>query len=251
MISQKIIDKTLKYFNKYSGEEFVVKPSLPILYFGDLVEYEKSIFKILTVGKNPSDNEFKLTKDAEDFSYCRFPKWNPDKLNLTESLNSYFEDTPLGQWFSSLEPILNGMDSSFYKGKFQNRALHTDICSPLATNPTWSLLSKERQKLLFEEGVVIWKELINELQPDVMLISVPINLFKKIIPESGDLLISFGFKKDGTKRKKDYEVFVYNHKLPTGKTTKVIFGQAANTPFGTITNEQKNEIGEIYNSGKM
>lgn len=244
MISQSIIDKTLQYFDKYSIENFVVKPSLPILYFGDLIDYEKSKLKVLTVGKNPSDNEFKLQKN-DNFSYCRFTKWNPDTKNLIESLNPYFEDRPLRQWFSSFEPILNGMGSSFYKGEFQNRALHTDICSPLATNPTWSKLTKENQKLLFQEGVVIWKELIKELQPDIMLISVPLSLFKEIIPESGNLLISFGLKKDGTKRKKDYEVFVYNHKLTTGKNTKVIFGQAANKPFDTIAQEQKIKIGNI------
>ena len=128
MISQSIIDKTLQYFDKYSRENFVVEPSLPILYFGDLMDYEKSNLKVLTVGKNPSDNEFKLQKN-DDFSYCRFAKWNPETKNLMESLNPYFDDKPLKQWFSSFEPILNGMDSSFYKGKFQNRVLHTDICS--------------------------------------------------------------------------------------------------------------------------
>lgn len=244
MISKKLIDKTLKYFKKYSGEDFVVKPSLPILYFGNLKEYEKSKLKILTVGKNPSDNEFKLKRN-DDFSYSRFPKWNPAKLNLTESLNSYFETEPLKQWFSSFEPILNGMNTSFYKSDFLNTALHTDICSPLATTPTWSKLPRKSQKLLFQEGVLIWKDLIEELQPDIMLVSVPISLFKEIIPTAGNLLVSFGDKKDGTKRKYDYQVFVHSYELSSGKTTKVIFGQAAQKPFDKITQEQKNKIGKL------
>jgi len=245
MISQNLIDKTLQYFDKYSKEDFVVKPSLPILYFGNLEDYEKSKLKVVTVGKNPSDNEFKLKKN-DNYSFCRFKNWDPDARNLIESLNPYFEDNPLKQWFSSLEPILNGMGSSFYKkNKFPNRALHTDICSPLATNPTWSKLTKENQNLLFKEGFEIWKQLIEELQPDIMLISVPFNLFKKIIHEPGKLLASFDSKKDNTKRKKEYKVFVYNYKLTTKKNTKVIFGKAANKPFGTISQEQKIKIGEL------
>lgn len=244
MLSKYVISKTLEYFNKYSGEDFVVKPSLPILYFGDLKAYKNSKLKILTAGKNPSDNEFKLKKN-DTFSYCRFTKWSLDDLNLIESLNPYFEAKPLRQWFSSFEPILNGMKSSYYKGKYKNRTLHTDICSPLATSPTWSKLTKENQNLLFQEGVVLWKELIKELNPDIMLISVPLSLFNEVIPEKGELLTSFELKKDGTKRKKEYKVFFYNHKLESGKHTKVIFGQAANKPFDTISQEQKIKIGEI------
>ncbi|MDX8412835.1 MAG: hypothetical protein R8J85_02000 [Mariprofundales bacterium] len=245
MLSQKLIDKTIKYFKTYSNEGFVVKPSLPILYFGDLISYRNSKLKVVTVGKNPSFNEFRFKGDI-DFSFCRFEKWNPDKMNLIESLNQYFASKPL-QWFSCFEPILNGMKSSYYKNdKFQNRVLHTDICSPIATDPTWSKLPKNAQSMLFEKGHVIWKELIEELQPDIMFVSIPFNLFNTIIAaEKGKLLISFKLKEDGEKRKKPYDVRVYNHQLKNGKNIKIVFGQAANTPFGTISKTQKVNIGEL------
>lgn len=244
MISDKLINKTLVYFKKFENEDIVVSPSLPILYFGNLNEYEDSKFKVLTVGKNPSDNEFRLNK-KEMFSFIRFPQWNKERENLKEALNSYFEEKPLKQWFSSFEPILNGMSCSYYNGVHDNIALHTDICSPLATTPTWSKLTNEQKNLLYEEGIEIWKELIEELQPDLMLISVPQNLFQKIVITSGKELISFDIKKDGELRKKVYRVDYHAYKLNNGKNVKVVFGLAANKPFDTITQEQKNKIGEI------
>ena len=158
----------------------------------------------MTVGKNPSDNEFKLHKD-DKYSFCRFEDWKYDKSNLIDTLNSYFEKKPLKQWFSSFEPILNGLNSSYYKNEaINNTAIHTDICSPIATNPTWRKLSIVNQNLLFKDGIIIWKQLIEELQPDIMLISVPQKLFKEIITEKGKLLIFFDKKKDNTLRKYKY-----------------------------------------------
>ena len=217
---------------------------MPILYFGNLEAYENSPLKVLTVGKNPSDNEFRLKK-GDPYSFSRFTKWDKNKLNLIESLNPYFEEKPLKQWFSSFEPILNGLNCSYYCNNFENRALHTDICSPLATNPTWSRMKPEDQNKLYANGVVIWKDLIEELQPDILLVSLPIELFKKSISSHREKLITFEHKKDGSKRKKDYIVYVHNYILKSGKETKVIFGQAANKPFDTISKYQKEQIGMI------
>jgi hypothetical protein len=252
LITDKLFKKTSTYFQKHYNEDFVVKPSLPILYFGNLEEYFKSNLKIITVGKNPSDNEFKLRKN-DKYSFCRFKDWVYDKNKLLYTLNSYFEEIPLKQWFSSFEPILNGLDCSFYKNDLTNStAIHTDICSPIATNPTWSKLSSKNQELLSIEGIAIWKELIEELQPDIMLISVPQKLFSEVIIEQGALIISFDKKKDNTPRKYPYEVFIHKHKLKTGKTVNVVFGQAANKPFDTISEDQKKLIGtEIDKKMKM
>ena len=244
MISRKLIDKTLNYFKRYSNEEFAVNPSLPILYFGDLDAYEKSPRKVLTVGKNPSDNEFRLKKN-DNYSFCRFGKWNKDNLNLIESLNPYFVDKPLKQWFSSFEPILNGASCSYYNGEYRNRALHTDICSPLATNPKWSKLSIDQKNKLYKDGLTIWKELIEELKPDIMFISVPKKLFEEVIHSTGREIISFDKKINGMQRKKDYKVYLHEHTLNSGKIVKVIFGQAANKPFDTISKKQKTQIGAL------
>lgn len=62
MISKDLIAKTFNYFNQFKNEKVIVNPSIPILYFGDLDQYLKSPIKIITVGKNPSNNEFRLKK---------------------------------------------------------------------------------------------------------------------------------------------------------------------------------------------
>ncbi len=245
MISQNLIDMAYDYYNTHKNHEFVVTPSLPILYFGNLDAYLESETKILTVGKNPSDNEFRIKK-ADPYSFCRFPNWTGDKKNLLTVLNEYFENTPLKQWFASFKPILNEMDSSYYKNNiFCNTAIHTDVCSPLATNPTWSKLKQDKKNQLYDEGVELWHSLIEELQPDFMLISIPKSLFEKVILSNGEILISFKNNKDGTIKKKEYKVFLYKHQLNSGKQTKVVFGEAANKPFGTISQNQKKQIGEL------
>ena len=116
MISDKLLGRTFDYFDKHYNDDYVVKPSLPILYFGDLVAYEKSPLRVVTVGKNPSDNEFRSNKN-DGFSFFRFKNWNPNQKNLQETLNRYFFDAPLHQWFSSFEPILNGLNCSYYENE--------------------------------------------------------------------------------------------------------------------------------------
>jgi hypothetical protein len=241
MLSNMLINQTLNYFSAHSHRGFVVKPSLPILYFGDLDEYLSSPLKVVTVGKNPSDNEFRLRK-TDPYSFCRFKRWNPDNENLIESLNPYFRDEPLS-WFSCYEPVLKGMGCSYYSGGVKNRALHTDICSPIATSPTWSKLLPENQVALYHEGYTIWNQLVEELQPDILLISVPQGLFSKHFRGGGRELLGFTSKADGSPRMEKYTVTEHSKALASGKLIKVIYGQAAQTPFGTISSEQKMEIG--------
>jgi hypothetical protein len=244
MISNKLIEKTLEYFDTKKNENVVVKPSLPILYFGNLDGYTKSKLKVVTVGKNPSDNEFRLNKN-DSFSFVRFSEWDEKSKNLKSTLNPYFENEPLKQWFSCFEPILNGLSASYYNSCYNHTALHTDICSPLATNPTWSKLSKETQSSLYKEGFEIWKELIEELQPDIMFVSIPRDLFRSVFKSSGNKLVVFNNKKNGEPRKKPYIVEMFEYKLGTEKKVKVVFGQAANKPFDTIFDQQKIEIGKL------
>ena len=240
MISDKLLERTFSYFDKHYNDDYVVKPSLPILYFGDLVAYEKSPLRVVTVGKNPSDNEFRNSK-SDNFSFLRFKNWNPNQKNLQETLNRYFFDAPLRQWFSSFEPILNGMNCSYYENQI-NRAIHTDICSPLVTFPTWSNLGENKERL-FNEGFLIWKDLIEEIQPDIMLISVPRELYNKTTDGVDEDLISFNTKKDGSYRL-PYKVSTNFYKLRNGKIVKLIYGQAAQKPFDKISKEQKKIIGE-------
>jgi hypothetical protein len=68
----------------------VVEPSMPILYFGDVNPYRQSAVRIVTVGLNPSREEFP-TADP----WRRFPEGStlqperPDLERYLESLNRY------------------------------------------------------------------------------------------------------------------------------------------------------------------
>jgi hypothetical protein len=244
MISKDLIAKTFSYFNQFKNEKVVINPSIPILYFGDLEQYRKSLLKIITVGKNPSHNEFRLNKN-DNYSFVRFPKWNEDEKNLIETLNDYFEEDPLKSWFSSFEPILNGLNASYYQGSRINTAVHTDICSPLATDPTWSKLNENERDLFFKEGLSIWKQLIEELEPDIMLVSFRKDIFNAVFNSSGKEMLAIENKKNGEKRKFPYRVSLHEYQLKY-KTVSVLFGDAANKPFDTISETQKLEIGIKY-----
>lgn len=244
MINANILNTLNQYFAVHSAHNFVVNPSIPILYFGDEVAYRNSNLKVITVGKNPSLNEFLDSRINHYNINYRFPNWNG--TNPIRVLDEYFRQNPLRQWFSSFEPILNGKDSSYYtNSQFKNIALHTDLCSPLATDPTWSKLDINQQQLLFTQGVQIWWDLIKDLAPDIILVSIPARLFLNNISNVlGQPIHTITHLADGAIRKQSY--IVYRQFLNiNNKLTKIVFGQAANKPFGTITTKDKLIIGGL------
>jgi hypothetical protein len=171
---EELIGKSWDEFERLDGKRFVVRPSIPIPFFGDSIRYFQSELKVVTVGLNPSKSEFPMENP-----FLRFPKAsactpNSRRCDLSQhlaALDDYFRTMPYGQWFGSLEPILNGMNSSYYDNR-PNAALHTDLGSPVATDPTWSRLNRYERSILEPEGAVIWHSLIEILEPDIILISV-------------------------------------------------------------------------------
>lgn len=193
MIEEKLkelVHNTWKHFDKFTDKKQVVS-TMPILYFGDLEAYKNSKFRIVTAALNPSDMEFTNHKDNKNYTFFRFPSANKinrehDSLNNEEveayiqSLNSYFTNkdennnlTYYSKWFNPNEYLLNGIDASYFSKKYENTVLHTDICTPLATNPTWGKgdLNKGLKEELIKSGLALWQELIRYLQPDVILLS--------------------------------------------------------------------------------
>lgn len=241
MISRSLIDKAMRYYTNYSKQSFVVSPSLPVLYFGDLEAYSRSPLRIITVGKNPSAREFDRDKKGR---FERFPRWTGKSNSLVCSLNEYFRVNPYMEWFRpSFSRILEGMDASFCGAK-TNTALHTDLCSPLGTDPGWSGLCSAQMALLEEEGEALWRSLVDELRPQVMLVSVPLKLYEKSFGDETKELIRFVNKKDGSPRENPYIVYQSIYEFDDGETARVIYGQAAQTPFGTIDAVRQFKIGE-------
>ena len=214
--------------------------TIPIHWFGDRVAYNRSKIRIVTVGLNPSDKEFR-NNNRESFNIgLRFQDY--EEKGLEAVYNNYFEYNPYS-WFKSVECILNGLDASYYSEKGRpNRVLHTDICSPWATDPTWSKLPNQEKKNLMENehGFEQWKQLIRQLKPDIILFSIPEEYIKKLdLENERSVFVTISNDKKGVPRKKSVviEKGVYGRSL-------AIFGLTWNVPFGALGEDQKKDLGQ-------
>ena len=219
MTIQELAKKCLNDFDEFRNNEatkkFVVD-TMPILYFGDYEAYMKSDIKIITAAINPSDIEFKHKKDDAETGFFRFEKAAAlkektvgelsakDIQTYLDSLNDYFKPKPenklknenggtdYAKWFRT-EPrnlFLEHFDASYYEDLGKNRVLHTDIMTTIATNPTWTHNPKDKalrkefkkaQRIFSEKGIDLWMELIEILQPDIIIFSVGKNYFKNTV----------------------------------------------------------------------
>jgi hypothetical protein len=242
----KLIRTAWQDFADVAGEPFVVKPSIPILFFGNSVRYFSSPLRVVTLGLNPSAKEFPDDKPFLRFGKARrlnSPSQDHDFVNAyLDALNGYFASPPnhpYERWFNSFEPLLQGLRCSYYGGA-ANTALHTDICSPFATTPTWRKVSPDIQFRLMKSGTPLWHALIDWLSPDLIIASVARSHLDRIsfVRETGWLTV---YTID---RKNPYDVELTALRLPDGKTAGLVFGKAAQLPFGTLSNEDKRKIGE-------
>ena len=217
----------------------LVRPSIPILFFGDDEEYARSPLKVITVGLNPSRLEF-----PRPHPFLRFPAARqidpnrPDVDAHLASLRAYFREQPYNAWFRpSFEPILGGLSASYYPGAV-NTALHTDLCSPLATDPTWSHLGRTGTGLT-AAGAELWHRLVERLAPDVILISVARRYLDLIrFPKLGEWVTVHMIE-----RQNPFTVDALRLEVSPQKPTLLVFGRAANLPFGTVSATDKRRIG--------
>ena len=215
-----------------------VSPSVPILYFGDLEAFLRSKVRIVTVGLNPSLAEFPV-----ESPYLRFPlgKGLTPRLagqspeRYLECLSRYYDEEPYTRWFASYEPLLNGLDASYYRGKL-HRVLHTDLCSPIATNPTWSRLEEGEKSQLIEGGRKLWKNLIECLDPHLVIASVARWHIEDVLPPDRKMQVVFTIPRENPY---SFESCL----LGAQRSARLIFGKAANTPFGTVSNRDKLRFG--------
>jgi hypothetical protein len=247
----KISDLVESINNKYKNEQnfSVIKKQIPILWFGDLNKYLKSEKRILTVSLNPSNNEFRNPKKKISYStQYRFPDYNGSIESLILAYNNYFkkDKNPYGAWFkASFGAILQSFDASHYDIN-KNNALHTDIAIPFATDPTWTGLTN-LEKLYFEPiGQKIWHNLIEILEPDIILISASRGFQNKFLfpkmHEHWEVLI----------QKEKYPV-LFNQFKVNNKITDVIFQTQGRKPFLNMTKEEKINIKnalELHKNGK-
>lgn len=257
-----LIKKSINHYNSFKHYEWVKKPAIPILFFGNIVEYLNSDIKMITVALNPSDEEF--PKDKPRFSFC------PDKLNkddaikVLDTLNEYFKFNPYDDWFNTFtEKIMNKMNISYYSNKgFINRALNTDLCTPIATNPTWDgLVNNKKTKIsndlsdeLKKQGFKIWIELIKILKPNVILISLAKDYLtsnnfveKTILKNNENIETTFSYDDVQNKEVKDLSrknITYFTHsKIPN---CKIYLGvNNSGTPFRNISYSETDLVADL------
>ena len=221
-----------------AARESVVDPSVPVLYFGDREAYFSSPLRIVTVGLNPSRAEFPGTDPFRRFPLASGINWRHD--DYLAALDTYFKTDPYRGWFSSYESLLNGLDASYYPGG-RSTALHTDLCSPVPTDPTWTKLGRDAREALMSDGVGLWHELMALIRPDVIVVSIARAHLDRISFESGEPFEISRLDEEG--RRRPYVTEGRWLDIIDGHRALMVFGQAANRPFGLVSNMHKAGIG--------
>ena len=231
-----------------------VRPSAPVLFFGDFDAYSRSPLRVVTVGLNPSLREFPGFDP-----FLRFPlAAGIAGRRLDRYLNAlggYFRECPYWAWFSTIEPLLNGMDASYHLEN-TSAALHTDLCSPVATDPTWSRLDGRDRRILQADGVTLWHSLLNVLRPQVVLLSIAQRHLTRIRFRPRDRewqsIHEFDRTGSGVRRSPPYPVQARWFDI-VDEPALFVFGRAAQKPFGLLADTQKREAGtiagEVYRNG--
>ena len=257
---------------------------IPILWFGDIEAYDASPRKIVTVGLNPSDREFAKSKsdcDQGKSSMFRFEDatslsgWAINHLDdeqrelYKNALNSYFlpkkskskrKDakriaTCYG-WFGYWRPVLEGMDAAFETGAKSYTVIHTDFITPVATTPAWTKFGAKLPCVheaieVKSRELKLWKQLMQILEPDLILAAVADNMAKEI---ASDLETSNedqpGFSDQNKKRKwtlAETNVFgkrsLFVNVPPEGRTPFSFWGHDAKIKFGETVHSMSAKSG--------
>ena len=241
----KLLKEVQPHYDSFKNKEFIVKNSYPILFFGNRERYFSSKLKIITVGLNPSKKEF-YEKGQRQLE--RFPEIKSIlSSDYLEVLKNYFDIKPYSFWFGNFEKVLKWIKCSYYNNKeYPYTALHTDLFTPLATNKKWSSLPKENQQGLIEQGIPLWHELVKILKPNIVICSFAERYlneiqFKRI--EEWTEFYEIRKTKDGKDRKKPYIIKKAKINI-NGGSSYIFWGTQPQTPFGNITDKDKEEIGK-------
>ena len=152
-------------YDRTDGLPSRVSPAAPILFFGDLEAYQnKSELRVLTVGKNPSWKEFPAGERCQRFSRLTGDRSDRETGHYLDAVSAYFRTDPYCVWFSAFEPLLNGAGASCYADE-SSTSIRTDICSSIATSPTWNQLDKADRTALEADGGPLWHTLLVALRP--------------------------------------------------------------------------------------
>ena len=96
---------------------------------------------------------------------------------------------------------------------------------------------------LFIDGVELWKRLVVEIEPNLIIISTKYKLVEFLKPIDKKILYTISKTKEG-KDRRPFNLELYNVSI-NGFNTKLIYGEPKNTPFGSVSTEDKIRMGKI------
>lgn len=216
----------------------VTQSSRPIAWFGDTTAYAASPLRILTVGLNPSQVEFPASQPDRRFPAARGVQRACDAY--IASLNDYFRIDPYRRWFNTYRTLLEGLQASFEGSFGVNTAVHTDLCSPVPTSPTWSGLPATVQAALSIGGVRLWHVLTELLRPDVVLLSLARRHLSRI---DFPVIDSDWGEWFAINQPAQPYVVLRRHFEVGGRPVLFVWGRAANTPFGSLSYPARRQVG--------
>lgn len=161
-MGENLYEIMMEYYNDFlrkqkTTPEIIVKDSFPIVWFGDMRKFFHSQVKVITIGLNPSNNEFPTDNPELRFPGAHDAYKKGHIGSVCDSLNDYFDinRTPYWDWFGAYERALSFMPFGVTYGGLKSRtpqaknyAVHIDFFSANATNPTYSHLNNHQKKLL-------------------------------------------------------------------------------------------------------
>lgn len=247
LIEPSFYRQCLQHHREVSDLDFVAKRSLPIPYFGDVVAYRASSLKVLTAALNPSQAEFPADNPRFDVGHGLI---GADELEA--ELSNYFRFNPYRRWFRSFEPVLNGLGASYggtmADGEYRHTALHVDMCSPIATTPTWSKLTDHQREKLTGVGRRAFEQLIDALKPDIIIASLAWRHIEHWHADFGaghgwESILTYTTSFSGDQLKIPLRVQINSMRSHMDHIYLFANGSAANTPFGRFYNDRKREVG--------
>jgi hypothetical protein len=240
-----VVDAAWELYRRAStaAPNVVVTPAMPVLFFGDLAAYRRSPRRIVTVALNPSNKEFPPPDPWVRFPVAR--DLSPERAlddaardRYLAALSAYFTTRPYSAWFdASFERVLHGLDASYYPAR-ASVALHTDIASPVATDPTWSRLGPTERAAARDEDARVWRMLVEALSPDLIVVSTGRDNVAAIgaapLDEWGVLT---------TIEQSTPLVVRATSATFGGREVAVVFAPSAQVPFGRVSYEDRERIG--------
>jgi hypothetical protein len=212
----------------------VVRSSVPVLYFGNLEQYLSSPLRVITAALNPSKNEFPDEEPAKRFpGACgAYPK------GYFAALNQYFDPghEPLWEWFVHFDTLLEGLRSGFRAGR-PSRAVHTDLCSPIATQPTYSGLTSPQRRELEQLGAPLWSELAELIDPDVIVMSGGVSMRDRVA-----VFVDARWQRIFGSGRKSVELAEVD---AWGRRRVGVFGLTTNVPFGALSFGERRLVGAL------